>query len=181
MPRLPHRGIAVVGALTALVTLGLGTEPRAEDIRACARRKTRVIRLLPAGKSCKPSETALTWSQTGPVGPAGPAGDAGAPGSALAFAHVASNGMLIAADSQNVTATSTAVGPGSAGATCVTVNAPLVRNAVVRATTSARRASSAGCPPPGSAAASAASRGAASWCRRTATTTTPARSTRATI
>ena len=123
--------LALTLAALIVATIGTAAGLRAEEIRACARRKTGAIRLLPAGKSCKPSETPLTWSQAGPAGPAGPPGDAGAPGSALAFAHVASNGMLIAADSQNVTASSTAVGPGSAGATCLTVNAPRVRNAVV--------------------------------------------------
>lgn len=48
----------------------------------------------------------------GPAGAAGPAGPAGAPGSALAFAHVNSDGSLDAANSKNVGETKLTAQPG---------------------------------------------------------------------
>ena len=63
----------------------------------------------------------------GPAGPAGPAGATGAAGSAVAFAHVAANGTLDAANSKNVSGSLVTAQPGYY---CVTPSVP-VKNFVV--------------------------------------------------
>ena len=82
--------------------------------------------------ACKPKETQVdpaALGLVGPQGPQGPQGPAGTP-AAVAFAHII-NGFLVAADSQNVTASSVPpAGPSGMGVTCVTVNLPVVHNAL---------------------------------------------------
>jgi len=75
--------------LAAAATLALGgaaafAAVSAGDgsIHACRVKRHGLLRVPDAGKTCKRTETALTWSIEGPAGPPGPAGPAGAPGPA---------------------------------------------------------------------------------------------------
>jgi hypothetical protein len=51
-------------------------------ISGCYQKNVGNLRVIDtsAGDSCRPSEIAISWSQTGPQGPAGPKGDTGATG-----------------------------------------------------------------------------------------------------
>jgi Collagen triple helix repeat (20 copies) len=52
-------------------------------INGCYKSQNGQLRLIdPATDSCHPSETSISWSQTGPQGPAGPPGPQGPPGPA---------------------------------------------------------------------------------------------------
>jgi hypothetical protein len=68
--------VAVATALTG-GAVAYATIPDANGvIHGCYRIDGGQLRVIDAG-SCKPSETALSWSQTGPRGPQGPAGVSG--------------------------------------------------------------------------------------------------------
>jgi hypothetical protein len=71
--------VAVAGGVTyAVAQIGGGGV-----INGCYKSQNGQLRLIdPATDSCHPSETAISWSQTGPQGPAGPAGPAGPQGPA---------------------------------------------------------------------------------------------------
>jgi hypothetical protein len=49
-------------------------------IHGCYTKKTGSLRVLPRGRTCARSESAIAWNQTGPIGPRGFAGPAGIPG-----------------------------------------------------------------------------------------------------
>jgi Collagen triple helix repeat (20 copies) len=69
--------VAVAGGVTyAVAQIGSGGV-----INGCYKSQNGQLRLIdPATDSCHPSETAISWSQTGPQGPAGPPGPAGPAG-----------------------------------------------------------------------------------------------------
>ena len=118
---MPYRTRIMLG-VGAVLLLGLMAQvawamvPDAHGVIHGCFGPTGVLRVIDTdlGQRCLHSETALTWSQTGPVGPAGvsgPVGPAGAPGptgpqgpagGALAYAHVNADGT-IDADSGNIT------------------------------------------------------------------------------
>jgi Collagen triple helix repeat (20 copies) len=66
--------VATVGAVTyAVADIGSGGV-----ITGCYKSQNGQLRLIdPASDSCHPSETPISWSQTGPQGPQGPAGPPG--------------------------------------------------------------------------------------------------------
>jgi hypothetical protein len=69
--------VAIAGGVTyAVADIGSGGV-----INGCYKSQNGQLRLIdPATDSCHPSETAISWSQTGPQGPAGPPGPAGPAG-----------------------------------------------------------------------------------------------------
>jgi Collagen triple helix repeat (20 copies) len=69
--------VAIAGGVTyALADIGSGGV-----INGCYKSVNGQLRLIdPATDSCHPSETAISWSQTGPQGPKGDKGDPGPPG-----------------------------------------------------------------------------------------------------
>ena len=75
--------VALAALLAALSGLAIPAGSSSPVIRACANKKTGVLRLA---KKCRRSERSVSWNQTGPkgprglAGPAGPAGATGAPG-----------------------------------------------------------------------------------------------------
>jgi hypothetical protein len=72
-------GIAI-GIVLAGGTVALASIPdSAGVIHGCRNNKDGSLRIIDtdAGQTCKSSETALPWNQTGPQGPAGPAGPPG--------------------------------------------------------------------------------------------------------
>ena len=103
-------------------------------IRACANKKTGALRLLSTRGKCSKGERSVAWNQTGPQGAPGKNGTNGTNGSngtngangmngsAMAYAHVLSNGALDTANSKNVTATGK---PGTTGIVCLRVSLPV--------------------------------------------------------
>lgn len=69
--------VAIAGAVTyAVADIGAGGV-----INACYKSQNGQLRLIdPASDHCLPSETAISWSQTGPTGSRGPTGPQGPPG-----------------------------------------------------------------------------------------------------
>jgi hypothetical protein len=69
--------VAIAGGVTyAVADIGSGGV-----INGCYKSQNGQLRLIdPATDSCLPSETAISWSQTGPQGPKGDKGDTGDPG-----------------------------------------------------------------------------------------------------
>ena len=69
--------VAIAGGVTyAVADIGGGGV-----INGCYKSQNGQLRLIdPASDSCNPSETAISWSQTGPQGPKGDKGDKGDPG-----------------------------------------------------------------------------------------------------
>ena len=69
--------VAIAGGVTyAVADIGGGGV-----INGCYKTQNGQLRLIdPATDSCHPSETAISWSQTGPQGPAGPPGPTGPAG-----------------------------------------------------------------------------------------------------
>jgi hypothetical protein len=102
-PRLPFANVAATLALVLAASgLAVAATPQSSKvIRACAKKSNGALRLISKG-SCRKSEKAVSWSQTGPQGPAGVAGAAGAAGAkgdpgtpaTKLFAQVKSNGTL---------------------------------------------------------------------------------------
>jgi hypothetical protein len=87
--RLAAATIALtVGAAAGVAAAGLDGLLGDEVISACRNRSTGVLRVPPAGGTCKGDETPLQWNVRGPVGPAGPTGPAG-PASVSALAGTA--------------------------------------------------------------------------------------------
>ncbi len=93
------------GAGLALIAAGVYASIPAPNgvINGCYQTASGKLRVIDSAATCRADETALNWNQMGTQGPAGPQGPAGAPGTALGFAHVLSNGTVVAADSKNVT------------------------------------------------------------------------------
>src|SRR6266851_5996580 len=74
---------ALAGSLLILsVTIVLASIPDSSGVsNACFKSSSGLLRVIDtATDSCGPSETAISWSQTGPQGPAGPPGANGLPG-----------------------------------------------------------------------------------------------------
>ncbi len=73
--------VLMVIVISGVGELCLGAE---NELYGCFKKVNGQLRLVNDLKECNASETAVTWSQMGPVGPIGPQGDpgpAGAPGS----------------------------------------------------------------------------------------------------
>jgi hypothetical protein len=87
LPRRLGGGVALGSALVVLASsIAVASIPdSAGVIHGCYQQKTGLLRVVDSGAdSCRPDETAIQWSQTGPQGPVGPqgsAGPAGPPGS----------------------------------------------------------------------------------------------------
>ena len=68
---------------TAAATLILGggvamaSIPSASNVFTGCYNPSGVLKVIDGSAACSPSETRITWNQTGPTGPAGPAGPAG--------------------------------------------------------------------------------------------------------
>lgn len=72
--------VAVSGGSALAGSALLNPVDDAGVIHACANTTNGQVRAVAAGDTCRTSEVALTWNQTGPAGPAGPAGPTGATG-----------------------------------------------------------------------------------------------------
>lgn len=71
----------VVVAIAGGVTFALAVVGGGGVINGCYKSQNGQLRLIdPATDSCHPSETAISWSQTGPQGPKGDPGPPGPPG-----------------------------------------------------------------------------------------------------
>jgi Lamin Tail Domain len=79
-----HAIALVVGGALVLGSAAAFAAAAADDgsIHACRIKRHGLVRVPAAGKTCKRTETELTWSIRGPAGPAGPAGPVGAEGPA---------------------------------------------------------------------------------------------------
>ncbi len=72
---------AVVVAIAGGVTYAVADIGSGGVINGCYKSQNGQLRLIdPATDSCSPSETPITWNQTGPQGPPGPPGPQGPPG-----------------------------------------------------------------------------------------------------
>src|ERR687898_601427 len=71
---------AVVGAVGGGAALA-AIPDSSGAINGCYQKNVGNLRVIDpsAGDSCRPSEIAISWSQTGPQGPPGPQGPAGSP------------------------------------------------------------------------------------------------------
>jgi hypothetical protein len=126
--------VAVVGALGAGSVAAGAIGAGSPVIRACANKRTGALRLLGTRGKCSKSERSVAWNQTGPQGAPGNDGTNGTNGangtngtngmngSAVAYAHVLSNGALDTANSKNVAATGK---PGATGLVCLRVSVPV--------------------------------------------------------
>jgi hypothetical protein len=106
---------AAVAALALAGAVAYATIPDSGGvIHGCYQRNNGQLRVIDtgAGQTCNPSESAISWNQTGPSGPQGPAGaagpqgpagsqgvqgntgPAGPAGTALAYAHINADGTL---------------------------------------------------------------------------------------
>ena len=122
--RIGRRLLVVVSAVAALAlaagAIAYATIPDASGvIHGCYMKSGGSLRVFDASvTSCKSGETELDWNVQGQAGPAGPPGAAGTPGtpgspgspgppgpagSAVAYAHVNSDGTVDAGHSKNIT------------------------------------------------------------------------------
>src|SRR5215475_298013 len=79
------RGMLLVSALlvalpAAVVSRDAVAADGGQTFQACVPKRTRVLRLLDDGKSCRRRETTIEWSVQGPTGPVGPTGATGGGG-----------------------------------------------------------------------------------------------------
>ena len=79
------RGMLLVSAFlvafpAAVVSRDAVAADGGQTFQACVPKRTRVLRLLDDGKSCRRRETTIEWSVQGPTGPTGPVGPTGATG-----------------------------------------------------------------------------------------------------
>jgi hypothetical protein len=66
----------VFGAMVALSTVaGVAVAQDDNTVSACALNSTGALRLVDDAADCRPAETPVAWSVTGPEGPAGPPGE----------------------------------------------------------------------------------------------------------
>lgn len=82
---LRRRALVLPAGVMAVLALGVGLAvasiPDAGGvIHACYKQNQGQTRLVESASECLPSETAITWSQTGPQGPPGPQGPQGPQG-----------------------------------------------------------------------------------------------------
>jgi hypothetical protein len=107
------RFLAAAGTITTLLVGGavaFATIPDATGVFRGCYSNSGALRVIDveAGQTCRPSETPVSWNQTGAPGPAGAPGAPGAPGpagpagGALAYARVAADGTVVQ-DSGNIT------------------------------------------------------------------------------
>ncbi|HET7555286.1 MAG TPA: hypothetical protein VFJ75_06505, partial [Gaiellaceae bacterium] len=81
--RLIARRVALVALPLALVTgVALAAQPASRHatnavINACVKKKTGVVRVVTAARSCKRGESRLAWNVQGPEGSRGVNGSAG--------------------------------------------------------------------------------------------------------
>ena len=70
------RGMLLVSALLVALPAAVVSRDVAanggQTFQACVPKRTRVLRLLDDGKSCRRRETTIEWSVQGPTGPTGP-------------------------------------------------------------------------------------------------------------
>jgi len=71
---------AVVAGIALTGSVAYGAVPTGGVISGCYGKNGDLRVIDPATSSCKPGETALQWSQTGPAGPPGPQGPTGPTG-----------------------------------------------------------------------------------------------------
>ena len=68
----------VAGAFLAGGAVALAAIPDSSGvIHGCYQKNVGNLRVIDTGDSCRPSEIAISWSETGPVGPVGPQGPKG--------------------------------------------------------------------------------------------------------
>jgi hypothetical protein len=100
-------------------------------IHACSKKSSGAVRVIGTNGKCSRSERALVWNQIGPPGPAGAAGPEGPSGqngangtngSAVAYAHVLSDGTLDVAHSKNVASASKTA---TTGIFCLKISVPV--------------------------------------------------------
>ena len=80
MKRVPAALLAAAVVGTFAVAQASGTAKVGKRIHACVSKRTGVLRVIPAGKACRRSESALSWAPGGAQGSPGPRGPAGARG-----------------------------------------------------------------------------------------------------
>jgi len=104
-------GAFTLGVIITAVSVGAVSFVNASgdaNIKACANKKTGVMRYIAKGK-CKKTERALTWNQTGPQGLAGNAGAKGDTGAAGAKGDTGAAGAAGAAGAKGDTGVAAAV------------------------------------------------------------------------
>jgi hypothetical protein len=102
--------VAIAGGVTyAVADIGSGGV-----INGCYKSQNGQLRLIdPATDSCRPSETPISWSQTGPQGPPGPPGPQGPPGAAATALWAVVDGSTGARVRQSGTVSSARLGVGT--------------------------------------------------------------------
>src|SRR6185437_2257482 len=74
------RNLFGLAALACLSAAAAAPAHAGTVIHACANKQTGALRVVPAGTSCKATESAVSWNSAGPQGPAGPSGPSGSQG-----------------------------------------------------------------------------------------------------
>jgi hypothetical protein len=124
-------GAVAIVAIAGGVTYAVAQVGGGGVINGCYKSQNGQLRVIdPATGGCQPSESAISWSQTGPQGSKGDKGDPGPQGpagSARAWAFVSGSGVLGTNRRLNVTSV-TRLG---AGVYCVHLAPPLVPSQVV--------------------------------------------------
>lgn len=128
-PRVTYANVMATVAVVAAVGAGSvaagAIDAGSPVIRACANKRTGALRLLGTHGKCSKSERSVAWNKTGRDGAPGKNGTNGTNGlngSAVAYAHVLSNGALDTANSKNVTASGK---PNAAGIVCLRLSVPV--------------------------------------------------------
>ena len=104
---------AVIVAIAGGVTYAVADIGSGGVINGCYKSQNGQLRLIdPATDSCHPSETAISWSQTGPQGPPGPPGPQGPPGASATALWAVVDGATGARDRQSGTVSSARVTTG---------------------------------------------------------------------
>ena len=82
--RNTHRGLTVLAAAGALLTVAFATAPPADaaTIYACVKKRSGAVRIVSQSAKCKKSELKLSWNTTGRNGANGRSGTNGAQGAA---------------------------------------------------------------------------------------------------
>lgn len=70
-------GGLLIAIAAACLFASLGAQTPSNTIYACFHETTGNVRVVPPGTECRPPESPIQWSITGPVGPAGPQGPPG--------------------------------------------------------------------------------------------------------
>jgi hypothetical protein len=102
--------VAIAGSVTyAVAEIGGGGV-----IHGCYKSQNGQLRLIdPATDSCRPSETPISWSQTGPQGPPGPPGPQGPPGASATALWAVVDGSTGARVRQSGTVSSARLSAGT--------------------------------------------------------------------